>query len=215
MIQRVIASRVARGAVVHHEGTRRPTAEELAGASLEVQRGVEKAIQLQELSARMFGKIGLVHQKHVLPSEAGWENHDATMLDVVERLGEKTLHRQMSLAKLVAKSVEYTKDPDKQRELILNNYARPVERALSGSLNQGRIAKLLFRNVGATIVDYRNDIALSAVDRHFEAAPGSELALIWGAGHLAGLGAGLEARGYEQADEQIILALDGAAVQLA
>ena len=206
-----LARRTANGATVYYEYTRHPTSEELAQASPEARRSLEKIKELGQLSDGIFDKIGLAYQLTALPAEAGWENHDASLLDVAERVGKKALRRQVIMTKIAVSAINNSTSPEKRRDLILNLYGSS-DKALSGPPKR-RLARLLGMDMMPTIVDYRNDIALGAVDRHFEAVPGSELALIWGVGHLAGLGAGLEERGYEQVSEQMILALDGAAVQ--
>jgi len=58
----------------------------------------------------------------------------------------------------------------------------------------------------AMIIDERNRIALSGVDKEIEEDGRTNLVLVWGMGHLAGLSAGLTARGYEHMGRRDVVA---------
>ncbi len=59
----------------------------------------------------------------------------------------------------------------------------------------------------SAVLDFRNDIALKAIDEQQEKTPGTDVLLLWGAGHLPGLGEGLQQRGYAKVNEENLVAM--------
>ncbi len=133
-----------------------------------------------------------------------WENHDTDDLDIarhqklVALLGRYAVMRLVKLA-MHSRSVRSAIEETARRTLL----ELP-------SADQDKAEKPSPLDPSSVLIDYRNEIALTALDRHFERTPGSELVLIWGVGHLAGIGAGLVERGFELVDTQEVHAADSA-----
>lgn len=202
-----------RGVTIHYENVAWPTEEQLAAVPR----------QLRELTAqfeRAYTTVsapnpadGLILLSDVLLTEQAWENHDLTMLQVVEFLGQTEVEQFIEQANLAEQYLKLTA-PMLRRVALLQHLAVATEVA------HGRAAlEQAFLGKHVQLAARREQVALGALDQARQANPGGEFALVWGAAHLSGLGAGLRERGFQQTEQRELTAirvdnlppLDGAA----
>ncbi len=112
------------------------------------------------------------------------------------------MHSGVKAVNMVMKKLE----PNERRRIIGKALANALMEDKEISTGQ-HIGRLLFGNMDRAIIDYRNDIALSAIRRQLEDDPNSSLVLLWGAAHLPGISKGLTLDGYRKSDEVAIPAM--------
>jgi hypothetical protein len=88
----------------------------------------------------------------------------------------------------VQKAAEHT-EPEKLDELVFGIIHKNVEAFEGGGKRNRSFGHKL-------VIDRRNELALAGVDATLEKDAATKLVLVWGIGHLAGLGSGLIDRGY-------------------
>ncbi len=209
-IQTIIDTKEAEGAAVHYEKIKQNTPEEHANAD---PLTIAKASQLRTMMKGIYGiledlDLGLVKQLDSLTYPEHWQNHDATELDIASRLGSFTVMRHVGLIKLITSGFNLL-DGDEERQQKRDILLKALHSATQEeSPREKLIKKVLFGSLDDTILDYRNNIALRAYDRQQRVDPKAATVLIWGAGHLKGLGAGLARRGYKKVHEQKLVAID-------
>ncbi len=206
-VQEMIAGHEAGGAIVHYEGVKdvRPSTADIPEAH------IEKADRLKAVMSSIYGwfeNSGLSLQTEVLEYSEDWENHDSTLIELAGRMSNLSSRRLSRFIGFYDHLFEDMK-PEQQQKLVLK-FAQAMERGLSKDRQMGWASRLLLGNLKGPILDYRNDIALAALDEASAADPESDFVLVWGAGHLRGLGKGLVKRGYQKVDEDKVQAIDTA-----
>ncbi len=120
----------------------------------------------------------------------GWENHDLTALEIVQRLPSQCLTERARRMTEVLSLVRGLR-PDQRkglREFILE------EGTLDDPVPDDPHAAVYEK----VIVGDRNEVALQAVERALQDNADASFTLIWGLAHLPGIGIGLEKRGYNR-----------------
>jgi hypothetical protein len=193
------------GAHVYFEHVDDPTPEQLAAAPKDLREAVELAAAQIDSHNDGGGVMGLITQADAMPwRERGWQVHDVTTLEMAEAFG-------------------YTKKTVRQQQLQLkaSNFAnRHIDEALrdrglvrSYAMNLGVVTGA----VGISVVldpgsqrfaELRERIVLKALDEQRTRTPDADFVLVWGAGHLIGIGQGLIERGYKQDTETWHTAID-------
>ncbi|HEX8762412.1 MAG TPA: hypothetical protein VF733_01505 [Candidatus Saccharimonadales bacterium] len=201
-IQDIIDGREADGAVVHFEGVRRSTKQEAAivQPSHAICNRVRRLRKIIDLPKMVYGDFNFFEQGKALKRRETWENHDATELQIAQRMPTTTL----MATSLVLKTLGYSFNrlsPEERLALYKDSGDRFAE-------TSEKVVRAIAKGFGPAIEVYRNDIALNAYDDLQEHDPGRDAVLLWGAGHLPGLGEGLVDRGFGLKEEQTLLATD-------
>lgn len=197
------------GAVIHYERVKRATSEELQASPRSVRA---KAAHMESFMKSLYGwfdSFGLVKQSEAMTYRPHWENHDASILDLAERIGSSVIRRNLIAVKVIELMFRRT-GPDTKQDFLVSALHNILSDDNGHEDTKRRLSGILVGNSDGAVVDYRNDIALTAFDDQQRVAPGSDVTLIWGAGHLPGLGKGLENRGYTKAYEERVVAIDAA-----
>lgn len=200
-IQEFVDTRAAEGAFVHYERVKNmsPAVTQRLGPDLRRRIGLLKGLANSPYA--LFEGMNVVRQRDALVCREEWQNHDALVAGVACRLSFGRL-AVFNAAVGVAKGV-FSRLSDDQRLMVVKG---SLEKILDSSPEY--VASRAAGKVGRVILGYRNDIALNAFDGQQSTHPGSDVVLVWGAGHVPGLGAGLEARGYEKTGVQMMTAID-------
>jgi hypothetical protein len=184
-----VGHREAAGAAVHYELTKPFTPEEreqhpeYSGLDLELKQAMLGNIAL---FSRPFN---LVYQTKALRYSPEWQNHDMSALEIIDSLGIDEVRKTIENAKRIQQA-EIFNDTDMLR-LAVHGAFRLVPLVSAVRRLRGK------DKTQEVIVDRRNAVALAAVRNTLGADPAADLTLIWGAGHLPGLGKGLQQMGYE------------------
>jgi hypothetical protein len=184
----IITRLEAAGAVVHYEMVTPATQQEWATAT-DAERAVrhvttDMATRGVEALCRYFG---WVWQGTAMTLSPSWHNVDMTDLEFVRRAGPGSLAQHQETGDDLFHTLT-----QEQKDVVLGTAASVLFRLMSydrfGLYERG----LLWSGPGHAVLDERNRNALDRVPAD------SDVVLVWGAGHLRGLGAGLEAAGYRQ-----------------
>lgn len=186
------------GAVVHYESTRLPTVEERVYLNPKEILALENLEVMADLQKLMADLLGAVHQHAGLPPRAGWENTDFTVVEMIRALGSEnipTFPPGLDVVGWMRSMLETSRLPLAKRlcvrvfslflGLILRFYpfVMPALEVVTGERwNSFR------KNV---ILDDRNRVAVGAATR-----AGRPVVMVWGAGHLPGIGALLLTQGF-------------------
>jgi hypothetical protein len=201
-IQEFIDEREESGAVIHFESTKRATPEEYKAAPPQVRRNIRRIRKIHKGFKFMSDRLGLVPQKQGLNYRQTWENHDATELDIAARLNPRSLGKYALLSRGLS-VVGNVLPPDMMHYFLVAGLSTPDEELSKPK----RPTKKYIEDKNAVIRTYRNEVALAAVDAQLGREPGSDIALLWGGGHVADLGKGLEARHYRQTEDWSLVAI--------
>lgn len=202
IIQAIVDHRDNAGAIVHYEGIKSMSADDLASAPRSVVIKAEYSRDIFQQVYSWFDEVGLVRQKNALNYHKHWENHDMTESELLDRLNGFALRRQRTLTNFLGKmhrKAEY----EARQEFILSI----LKKTMDSDRTNNWMAKLLLGVQNEIIIDDRNAIALSAFDEQQQADPEADVVLLWGAGHLPGLGVGLQKRGFVKVDVQKVTAI--------
>lgn len=200
---RLIAYRLG-GAAIHYEGVKKPTETEISNFSRRQMRNYQALKSLTNLGDRVHTDSRFSSIRTIISSR-DWEHHDASMTDLVQRAN---LRQSLALGvvALVAKVVEWA---DEDGSFYKTTYEKMYTENESGAEdtkaqdpheNDPGILKMLY----PLIVDYRNEVALNAVDTALAERPEQNLALLWGNGHVPGLSDGLVNRGFRQTSLELL-----------
>ncbi|HTE57134.1 MAG TPA: hypothetical protein VK694_00160 [Verrucomicrobiae bacterium] len=193
------------GAVVHYEQIIKNTPEEFQQAGRAVRARAECVRVMMRGVYGLFGDLeewGLVKQTSAITLRDDWQNYDATEIDLARRLSSFALRRHTLFVRGM-KWLYEDMDPEERQKMVKEALMDREERPFSP-----RILKLLIGDLSKQIVDYRNDIELEAVDGQIQDDPETDMVLLWGEGHLKGLGQGLLGRGFVKVDEDKLVAMD-------
>jgi hypothetical protein len=202
-VQNIVDARNADGALTHYEMVKRAGTAELTTAPRRVQANVQRVRAIMRNVDSLFEGLDLTHQKKGLMYRQSWENHDTTEIDEAARMSTIPLSGLL-MATRAMRAFAQTLPPNERRDLLVQNLQQTTNNLHS---RQSPLKRLLYGNNERVIIDYRNDIALEAIDNQLQEEPESDLVLLWGMGHLAGLGAGLKNRGFSKVDEQRLVAI--------
>jgi hypothetical protein len=205
-VQRLVAERENGGAVVHYEKVKKTPPEQLRHQSPIQRKKLEWLRNFVENAHLLVADtLHLPRQQDALTLHDSWENHDAVDVEIVKRLNGVSFTAQQlafrGLFSLINKGTEASR-----YDLMVKNLKEKA--ALPDDYSLGIVGSLMMAGMSGPILDYRNGIALNAIDQRTDTNPETDFVLIWGAGHLPGLGQGLAERGYEQTDEQRLTAID-------
>lgn len=206
-IQDIIDERERDGATVHYE----MVADVRPEGAQAPQQDVEKADRLKSTMLAIYGWFkdsGLVLQTESLEYKSHWENHDSTLLELVGAMSNLSVRRLSGIVGLYDRLFNNMK-PAEQQKFVLK-FAESIEKSMARDHQANWLSRVLLGNLQRPLLDYRNEIALEAIDRSMETGSVSDFALIWGAAHLRGLGQGLVRRGYEKSDQYQVNAIDTA-----
>lgn len=202
-VARTIAELEAAGAMVHYEQVRLPDQDELAATPELGRAGVQMISQQFEATLAEYVDGGLVLQRDQLPPADSWENHDISMIEAVRFYGPSGV-REMAEALATGQDVMGDLHPLVTRALMLQALESEIEVAAGRKRRES-----VFQGIDRQLSIHREALALAAVDLHLVRSPGSDLVLLWGVAHLAGLTSGLIKRGYKVEDgEQWVVAVD-------
>ena len=199
-IQNITNEQHDAGAAVHYERVRCSSPHAEATAPRLVQRNVRLLRQVtQGADQEVAEMLGLVHQSAALTYPDTWENHDISELVAASYMNTTSLFVLAKLAKLSAYVASRTPTEVRAQEFLA---------AMQFASRSTELPNMpFFGSLFATTRTRRNDIALAAADQELQNNPATDLTLLWGSDHLAGLGEGFEARGFEKIDEQAIVAI--------
>lgn len=204
----LLADLETQGATIHYERVHQPTDAELAHAS-DQQR--EDATQLKERLDADYDRmssIGLALQRDEFVLRESWENHDISLLGAARFYGPEVLRQQREAEKQAAGLVYDGLTKPVLRAFLLQSLAACVKVAIGAA-----DFEIIFPHVERQLATLRETIALCAVDAHLAAAPGADLALVWGAAHLPHFTESLALRGFKEDGETTwITAIDPAAL---
>jgi hypothetical protein len=152
----------------------------------------------------MLGEIdGLVTQGKGITYRQEWKNHDSTLLETVvdmNRLTVDGLCMSVKLAKLAHRMVGH----EEMQKILLKELS---DKTSEKPKAPGFIERITSIGHEKHIVLGRNVIALAAFDTELQTNPAQDLLLLWGAGHLKGMGKEVKNRGFEQTDERYLTAI--------
>jgi hypothetical protein len=186
LISSLVATWTGQGADVHYEKVRRLTPKELAVLDPADQELVDLFGEFMSIGSRLGLSLDLTLQKAALTPQPDWRNTDFDVLTLARRLGRDWL-------KQMANKMAHLKNED---EAVLASAARIMLRVLPV------LSRLEFlRQSGPMrqiILGERNQLALAAVKEELATGRQPHLVLIWGAGQLPGLHAGLVPLGFRR-----------------
>jgi hypothetical protein len=141
----------------------------------------------------MMGRLGLVGQHTGLPSKAHWENGDASLDDLVAKLPRfKELDDMPSglaatvnaIARVVPKRLMYR---------LFTDVLISVENESDQTEERQQLEEVM--------VDFRDKTVLSALATRLAKQPRQNVVMPWGVGHQPSQSAGVQAMGFELANE--------------
>jgi len=186
-LQALIDGLEAGGAGVHCEGASVGRCGIPAEVSAEEQTVLDELARCRELTSTRVGQVfGWVHQHCALPIAATWRVTDLHYVEVMRLTGTAALLHQTRRANRVMDWPE--EDPMAPHRLRLS-----VAVSMRAQASNNRLLRRAFaRRTDRILVGHRNQIALECLDQE---PADRDVVMLWGAGHLPGLGAGLATRG--------------------
>jgi hypothetical protein len=200
----------ADGSVVHFEKVRTSTPEQVAAENKTTQQKVKSIEATYRSVYRIFDllDLNLTKQLDGLTYRDTWQNHDASDIDIARRLGKFTVWRQNLALDTIVDSYRAMNASDRREKLLPLFYKILADGGVKDrDVKSKIIGWILLGNTDGVILDYRNDVALKALDQQQRTTPGANMVLLWGAGHIAGLGKGLQKRGYKKVEEEKLIAI--------
>jgi hypothetical protein len=176
----------AQGAVVHCEGS--SLVPDAADATDEERRLLSELRRCRVLEQQRVSQVfGWVHQRDGLGYPPDWQIIDLSHLEILRRLGPDMIGKVAgTMRRMVDWPDSDRRGPARYRFLIA------VRVRMTG--NDRAITRR--GPADAVLIDDRHRLALDAV-----AGTGRDTVLVWGASHLAGLGAGLREKGFVRCDD--------------
>lgn len=201
-LKEILTALEERGTMIHYEGVRPPTSEELAAASDEIrQLHTDWAASIDD--ARAPNTVaGLTHKRDAFTPGPNWEPHDITDLEALEFSGQKNTQAWIDQNRAHHKQLIH-QDPHVVRAATLKRLS-----ALPQQVRAGASRSDLITGDELKMQMYREAIAMAAVDLYLALSPGKDIALFWGTGHMPGFRSAFTARGYQHEDEQWITAVN-------
>ena len=187
----MVAEMESAGALIHYERVSPATNKDWAAAT-----SAERAARhvLSEQSGQAFQAacrhLGWV-QQYALPIPPSWHNIDMTDLEVARRAGPQNLLEFEPVSDLSTLLAQDQQDVRWGTGVALMYRLLPIDR-LQLSQRWSDTASDATRHIGRVIVADRTSSALDSLP------PDGNAVLLWGAGHLPGLGAGLKKTGYQR-----------------
>jgi len=211
-LQGIIDDTEQAGGIVHHEGIKPASPDELSAATPKDQAKEHRfnetltAIENELYVATAFN--GLVRQRDALKPSGKWQCHDATSLQIAQHIGDQELDD-------MSHQVEQALNPSPEA-LAFTQILKDM-RAESDDEPEDKYQEI--RRLIATLNDpyderpywmtgFREDIQLGAMDEHIVSRPGTDLTMVWGEKHLPSFEEGLYNRDYRVANEQQLVAID-------
>jgi hypothetical protein len=207
-IQDRLANLTMAGAMVHYEGIRSPSNQALRSASRVDRLKIALADRTFTAPSRWgwLEEFGLVSQWKGLRFDHTWENHDATTLDLARRESLRSAFGRWAGTSLLNLFLSSVSDA-RMRETVLPSFISDAE------ANTDMPQQLENTRDGKVLISYRNEIALQDMDSYHASQPDAPIALLWGEGHLPGLGRGLSTRNYEMVHQERLVAIDTSRIQ--
>lgn len=201
----IILDLEAGGATIHCERVLPPTDEHLAATSDALRQLHARYWPAVEEGKGAYASAGIVDKGTIFKDEPdSWQRHDITSLEILEFLG---LTAGRAWIETIGASGQLRHSgPDVVRATLrkmFNEGAIPMVRAGIHRTEWGMDDWIRFAL-------YRELVAISAVDIHLALNPGTDLALVWGVGHMPGFRTALASRGYKPESEQWISVTDPA-----
>ena len=185
-VQSYLDDRTMAGAHVQYEGVTQPKPGE------HIPEETVQKIGLMAMAAQtvgdLFTGVGLASQQEVLEYRPSWSNSDISMAEVVADIDMRSVIEFAVGAEVLAQLMGDL-HPSEQREALFSALQRLGH---SSDNNSG----LMGPRLSDALLDKRNEAALGVMDRQKLARPNTDFVLVWGEGHLPGLGVGLSRRGY-------------------
>ncbi|HSX01440.1 MAG TPA: hypothetical protein VLF67_04325 [Candidatus Saccharimonas sp.] len=208
-VQSLVASLVEAGAVVQFEGVRTASAEEMATATPRELAAIASINQLLQVITRMGEGLGWTSQKTGLKYDPAWTNVDLNDLELVRLLNLADLDRA------VADAAEQMTELEQTDPVMMAASMAMIFRAMHSRSGRVMVDVLSAFNraqrrrhqpadaepapdldqLHEVVVGQRDPVAVEGIWR---AAAHQDVALIWGAAHLPGMGALIEEHGYQR-----------------
>jgi hypothetical protein len=194
----LVSAAQSRGAVVHYESTGEVTDAERQGLSDEELQALKAIEGMDVLQKRLPRFLGLIHQCDSWSRRPEWVNTDMSTVELIRALGVKRLPTGPPDAEKMNEMFDWLGCPCCIPPVVSRSLASAVRFVLRNvswltplaSLMRGPVAAWLSKSV---IIGERNKIAVAAAVATPRDHP---LVMIWGAGHLPGLGRMLKTHGY-------------------
>lgn len=205
-IQTTIYEMESNGTTVHTEGVRKPTQAEVNASSPEVLRKYRTFAKWLAAIDRdvSYAYPGLVPQSKNLKTRASWQTHDATSLQVAERMPEHEYQRMRSELEQSDLTSSFTRDVEEALAIANRGNIQDPDHDIRQLIAKLRESYDDFPNWMST---FREGIALDAVDRHRREQPDTDLVVIWGDGHTRSYNNALYERGYKVANAYEVIAI--------
>jgi hypothetical protein len=186
-----ILDREDAGAQVHYEGLKPASKVESVKFKAEAKQAEAMANSLNTMHYVIAEALGVQSQGESIDYASSWQNHDIGRVELVRLLGAKGVSRLTQLGDR-AEKLEAALSPE-----LLAATLRAAFRFTPIFIPMGIVLRRHERKI---LVDHRNEIALAGIDDTLSEEPDRDIALLWGAGHLPGIGKGLQQRGYRLTD---------------
>jgi hypothetical protein len=192
-----VEHRESLGSIIHYELVDQPNPQEtIPEADLDVL-----------LKLGMFGLAAANPAVVNFPPRNHWENHDVTLIGLAESLDRRAVAFSVVSSLATAVKAAFPRHPGNSARRELINTLNKALRISAGLEEKNPVLDWLDGNTETAIIHKRNEVALRAIDRHVKKRAQVPLTLTWGAAHLAGIGRGLEGRGYQLASEMPLTAI--------
>jgi len=202
-IARYTENDMANDSIVHYEMIKPASSEEKAVYP----QIIEQASSLNGLGAMVDllarHTNNTVKQKEALIYRPEWQNHDISIVGLVRRLGPDGIKR-------LADAIQGLHDAEKK-----------IDPEIFGKIVRGafRLMPLIStispvfedHRVKSVVVDYRNQVAVSAVMECLRHNPAQNITMLWGSGHAPGITGELKKLGYRTMSRQWLGAMSLAA----
>jgi len=201
----IISTLHQHGAHVYYEHVRAPSREESAAASK--QERANLALIARRFAERVYTArdMGLAVQNQALPwRENGWQVHDISRLDIARSEPLTAKQARYAVRHVKLDHIAYKTQPPAERHAgVLAQIAGQL------SLATGAVgAAVLLPKPMRERAEARDRLVLEALDKQRTDTPGAHFVIVYGAGHLIGVGHGLTERGYTLHSETWLTAID-------
>lgn len=186
------------GAAVHYEGVRpQPADAELTAWEREILPGPDAPPRpwMREVAALM----GLVYQRDALTMREHWHNVDVDRLTALRSMGPEAGRRLFERSPAFLDEIGEMSDGARH---FLAGALRAVARTMPATHRLVPASLTLGRPAMRMVEDWRNILATTAALREVHGRP---VVLVWGAGHLSGMGDILKTNGFRLAEPVVWL----------
>jgi hypothetical protein len=182
-LRAVIDAAEAAGAVVHSEGSSRVPFD-TADITAEERQLLAELERYQELGERRIRELGWVGQVEGLGYPPQWHIVDLSNVDIIRRLGGDTVREYIGR---MSRMLGPHDDPRALDRMLLR-----IAVGTRLTMTDRHVVRLGRRDrAAAVLLGDRDKVALEGVR-----ATDRDAVLVWGAGHMPGLGAGLVEQGF-------------------